>query len=78
LGKVIRVQAPAKKLAGKELDQIRQWDDAIFGGGIKEGPVMKVFFRPEEVHGASGITDFLVPVPKWNGNVSHDAFRLRI
>jgi len=78
LGKVIRVQAPAKKLAGKELDQVRQWNDAIFGGGIKADPVTKVFFRPEEVHGASGIADVFVPIPKWNGHVSHDAFRLGI
>ncbi len=78
LGKVIGLQPPAKILAREKLDQVRQWNDAIFGGRIKADPVTNVFFRPEEVHGASGITDVFVPIPKWNGHVPHDTFRFGI
>jgi hypothetical protein len=30
-----------------------------------------VFFRPEEIHGTSGIRDVLEPLPEGNGHVSH-------
>jgi hypothetical protein len=38
--------------------------------------MMGMLFRPEEVHGASGITDIFIPLPEWNSHVCHDAVRL--
>ncbi len=34
-----------------------------------------MFFRPEEVHGASGIAEVFVPPPKGHSHVPHDIFR---
>jgi len=34
-----------------------------------------VFFRPEEIHCASGITEIFVPFPKGDGHIPHDLFR---
>ena len=42
-------------------DQVRKRDDALFRGSIEPGPVSDVLFRPEEVHGASGIGKALKP-----------------
>jgi hypothetical protein len=71
LGKIVRVQAPAKIFDGKNLDQIKQWNDPFFGARIKLVPVPNMLFRPEEVHGTSGITKIFEPLPKWNGHVPH-------
>jgi hypothetical protein len=34
-----------------------------------------VFFRPEEIHCASGITEIFVPLPKRDGYIPHGLFR---
>jgi hypothetical protein len=33
-----------------------------------------MLFRPEEVHGASGIRDVFEPLPERHGHISHEAF----
>jgi hypothetical protein len=37
-----------------------------------------VLFRPEEVHGASGIADILIPSPERNGHMSNDTVRFGV
>ena len=37
-----------------------------------------MLFRPEEIHGTSGIGQVVKPLPKRYAGVSHDAFRLGI
>ena len=39
---------------------------------------MNVFFRPEEVHGTSGIAQVFVPSPEWNSYIPHDTVRISI
>jgi len=70
VGKIIGVQPPAKHLAGKEPEQVRQGEYSLFSIGLKERPVAKVFFRPEESHGRSGIACILTPLGKWNSYIS--------
>ena len=53
-----------------------EWDDPFFCSRIKLGPVTQVFFRPEEGHGASGITRVQSPFGQRNGHVSDYFFRL--
>jgi hypothetical protein len=35
-----------------------------------------VLFRPEEIHGASGIWKSLRPFCERDGNITHDSFRV--
>ena len=51
-----------KHIQGKKPDYIRERDDALFRCGIEPGPAPDVLFRPEEVHGASGIGKPLHPL----------------
>jgi len=37
-----------------------------------------MFFRPEEVHGASGETYVIVPLIERNGHISYDTLRINI
>jgi hypothetical protein len=53
-----------------------QWDSAILGSGIKLCPVTEMLFRPEERHGASGITHILSPLSQGNGNISDQILRI--
>ena len=78
MGKIIGVQAPAKILAGKDLDKVKKLNYAVFAGAIEADPVANVLFRPEEVHGASGITDIFVPIIKRNSHMPHDTFRFDV
>jgi hypothetical protein len=52
-----------------------QRDYPLFGRRIKLCPVPEVFFRPEEGHGASGVSYVLAPLCEGNGNVSDQALR---
>jgi len=75
---VVGVYPSAKELAGEDLDEIGEGDDSAFGSGIKAGPVANVFFRPEEVHGASGEGERLEPVGERNCDVARDLFRIGV
>jgi len=43
---------------------------------IELGPFPNVFFRPEEIHCASGIRKVVVPFPHGNSHISYHPFRL--
>ncbi len=43
---------------------------------IELGPFPNVFFRPEEIHRASGIGEVFVPFPHGNSHISRHPFRL--
>jgi len=74
---VIRVQTSGKEAAGKELDHIRQRDDAIICSMLKTAPVANMFFRPEEIHGASGVREVGEPILEGNGGISDQSLRSR-
>ena len=37
-----------------------------------------MLFRPEEIHGTSGIGQIVEPIPKGNTRISHDTFRFSV
>ena len=76
--KIIRLQAPAKVFTREYLYQIIQGNDSPFVTGIELGPIADMLFRPEEIHGASGIREVFVPFPHGNGHISHHPFRLNM
>lgn len=75
---VVRIQSPGKQLARKETGHRGQWVDAFFGAWLIAAPFAGMLFRPEEIHGASGIGQIVEPVSEWNGGVSNDFLRLGI
>ena len=77
-GNPIGIQAPAKVVAGKECDQIRQRNDSFLGVFVEAIPVSNVLFRPEEIHGASGKGDVLEPLPEGDGYISDQPVRLGV
>jgi hypothetical protein len=72
------IHASGKVRTRKQRDHIRQWDNAFVSAIDKRGPTADVFFRPEEIHGASGIADILEPLPKGHRYVGHEARSLFI
>jgi hypothetical protein len=55
VGNIIGVEPPAEEIAGEYFQQARQGEDTLLRSGIKLRPVFDVLFRPEEIHGASGM-----------------------
>jgi hypothetical protein len=76
--KVIRLQAPAKVFTREYLYQGIQGNDSPFVTRIELGPIADMLFRPEEIHGASGIRKVFVPFPHGNSHISHHPFRLNM
>ena len=74
--KIIRLQPPAKEFTREYLYQIIQGNDSLLVTGIELGPIPDMLFRPEEIHGASGIRKVFVPFPHGNSHISHHPFRL--
>jgi hypothetical protein len=75
VGNPILIQPPAKIVARKEIDQVRQGEYALLGRWVKSRPVSNVLFRPEEVHSTSGKGGIFSPLPKGYGHIPHYAFR---
>ncbi len=74
-GKIIRVQAPGKKITRKKFSHSRQFNDPFFSTRFETAPVTNVLSRPEEVHGTSAIRPVFGPFPKRNRGVPHQTFR---
>jgi hypothetical protein len=71
VGDIILIHAPFEVGPGEKLDHIGQGCDsflAAFGKGI---PMANMLFRPEEVHGASGVSWIFKPFPKRNRDIGH-------
>jgi hypothetical protein len=54
--------------------QVVYRNDSVFSGWIEVNPIANVFFRPEEVHGASGIAYIVIPLTERNGYVTNKSF----
>jgi hypothetical protein len=77
VGNIIRVQASPEKIPGKGLGHIRQRDDPCLGAGLKTTPVANILFRPEEIHGASGIGNIFEPFSKRDRGISDQSSGFR-
>ena len=73
---IISIQAPAKLIAGKELNQNRQLNHSLFRVRFETHPIMNMLFRPEEVHGTSHKGEAVEPFPKADGCERHMPFRV--
>jgi hypothetical protein len=73
---VVGVQPLGEHPARKETDNRGQFVDALFGTRLKASPIADMLFRPEEIHGASGVGQIVEPLFEGNGGVSHDALWL--
>ena len=49
MGMVIRVQPPGEKVAGKQLQNIRQRIHSVFGINFKAAPIANMRFRPHMI-----------------------------
>ncbi len=71
-GEIIRLHTFAEKVNREPSNEISQGDQATLLLGIVIGPIMKMLFRPEVVHGTSGKGKVLHPLHKRYGYVSNN------
>jgi hypothetical protein len=69
MGEIILIHAPSEIGSGEKFDHVRQRRHAFVTILRKRSPIADVLFRPEEVHGASGIPDVIKPFPKGDGHI---------
>ena len=69
---VVGVEATSEVANREQLDQFVQSEDAIGGSGGELRPLANVFFRPEEVHGASSEGQLLSPLAERHGDMAND------
>jgi hypothetical protein len=70
MGMIVFIPPSFEVGSGKKLQQIRKWYNPFIRSLDKGGPVAKMLFRPEEIHGASGIGGIFKPFPEGHGDVS--------
>jgi hypothetical protein len=73
----IEIHSSAEVRPGKKLDKVEERDDPFVCGGIEPSPISYVLFRPEEIHGASGIWNILEPLPVGHSHITNHVLRLR-
>jgi hypothetical protein len=61
-----------------QFDKIREGNDSALLVRVKTSPVPQMLFRPEEVHGASGVGHVLWPFPKGNRYVPNQSFGITV
>lgn len=66
----IEIHPSTEVRPGKKLYKVEERNDPFRCGGIEPGPVSYVIFRPEEVHGTSGIGEVFVPFPHGDSHIS--------
>jgi hypothetical protein len=72
----IEIHPSAEVRPGKKLYKVEERNDPFRCGGIEPSPVSYVLFRPEEIHGASGIRSVLKPLPEGNCHIPNHILRL--
>lgn len=72
----IEIHSSAEVWPGKKLYEVEERNDPVHCRGIEPGPVSYVLFRPEEVHGASGIRSVLEPLPERNCHITNHILRV--
>jgi hypothetical protein len=71
MGDIILIHTAFEIGSGEKFDHVRQRCYAFVTIYNKGSPIANMLFRPEEVHGASGIPNVFKPFPKWDGDVGH-------
>ena len=61
--KPIVVKTPLKKFPREKPKHVVERDDSFSGRWIELRPIPHMLFRPEEVHGASGVRPVFHPFP---------------
>jgi hypothetical protein len=72
----IEIHSSAVVRSRKKLYKVKERNDPFRCGGIEPGPVSYVLFRPEEVHGASGIRSVLEPLPVGHCHIANHILRV--
>ena len=72
----IEIHPSTEVRPGKKLYKVEERNDPFRCGGIEPGPVSYVLFRPEEVHGASGIRTVLEPLPVGHCHITNHILRV--
>jgi hypothetical protein len=75
VGHIICVQASSEKVARKSFRHIKQRNDPFFGARFETAPFMNMLFRPEEIHGTSGIGQVFEPLPERDASICDQTFR---
>jgi hypothetical protein len=70
-GKPIVVKTPAKEFPWEKFEQVLERDDSFSGRGVKLRPIPYMLFRPEEIHGASGVRPVFRPFSQRDCNITH-------
>ena len=73
-GNIIRGKTFLEKIPRKQSEYVGKRNDASGGGGIKPAPATDVLFRPEEIHGASGMGETAQPLGEGHRNVAYRFF----
>jgi hypothetical protein len=71
MGDIVLIHPPFEIGTGKKLQHIGKRRYPFPGSFGIGGPVANMLFRPEEIHGASGIAWIFKPSPERHGDVSH-------
>jgi hypothetical protein len=74
-GDIVCFQAPPEKISGKGLGHFKDGNDAFISARLETAPFTNISFRPEEIHGASGIGHVLKPFSKWDTGIGDETFR---
>ena len=69
MGDIILIHTAFEIGSGEKFDHVRQRRYAFITILRKRSPIANMLFRPEEVHGASGIPDVIKPFPKGDGHI---------
>jgi hypothetical protein len=73
--KIIRISSVCEIRAREKPHQVTQRNDAALLFLLEPIPFSKMFFRPEEVHGASGVGYIEYPLPYGDGDIADQSFR---
>ena len=76
IGEVIRVHSSFEEVAGKHRQQPVQLGNSILCGRVVLRPVLQMFFRPEEKHRTSGVSNIRSPFGHGKGYMADQSFRI--
>jgi hypothetical protein len=74
VGNIVRVQALSEKISGKGLGHIEHRNEPLLCTRLETAPFANILFRPEEIHGASGIGNVFEPFSKGDAGICDQAF----
>ena len=64
VGNIILIHAPLEQITRENIRHVLKGNDSTFGFRLESTEVMYMLFRPEEVHGTSGVGHIIPPLPE--------------